>query len=96
MASRVKNVMVCHKDATGEGYLERMVTLTMSVTIDAGGLPVVVKGYGINEARFSTLQEVYDTFCCFMAPITLDYGGCEEIAVCLEELGFERPRGYFT
>lgn len=96
MAHRSKTVMMCNKNGNGEGYAERLVILTMSVTIDQGRLPVLIRGYGLNEARFASLQEVYNTFCCFMAPIRLDYEGCEEILKCLEELGFERPRGYFT
>lgn len=96
MAYRTKTVMLCNKDPDGPGYINTRVELSMSVSVQQGSSPIVVRGYGINEARFATLQEVHDTFCRFLAPIRLDHDGCNEIAACLEELGFERPRGYFT
>lgn len=96
MAYRTKTVRLCNKSAEGPGYVETLVELTMSVSIQQGTHPVVVQGYGINEARFETLLDVHNTFCRFMAPIRLDYEGCKEIEWCLTQLGFERPPGYFT
>lgn len=95
MAYRRKNINITEALPEG-GYANLDVLRTMSVSVEKGLLPVVVRGYGINEARFATLEDVYKTFCCFGAPIRLDDGGCDVIMSLLEELGFERPTGYFT
>jgi hypothetical protein len=92
MTIRTKTVTVCHNAPGGAGYVQVPVELSMSVTIQRGALPVVVRGYGLNEARFASLEAVYNTFCGFLAPIRLDYGGSDEIAACLESLGFTPPR----
>lgn len=95
-ATRTNVIFISHpyspamSTLTGQQNLAGLVLLEMSVCIhDTGKLPVVVSGYGINQARFPDLQTVWDTFCVQgLSPIWLDNYGCDRIRDCIIELGF--------
>lgn len=80
--------------AKGEWKREVYMTLKMTVSVQRGMRPIVVQGYGINEGRFKDFAEVYNTFCGFLAPIKLDYLGCEAIEGCLYDLGYTPEKPY--
>lgn len=81
---------------TGQ-IIEVHVQRTLWVSIEEGGAkPVVIRGFGFNEARFASLEEVYGLFCHpICAAIRLDYNVCDLILQCIEELGFDRGYGHW-
>lgn len=68
-------------------YASMETVRTLSIALGHNGF-YFIKGFGLNEARFETLQAIHDTFCAFMAPIQLDYGGNALIQECLADLGY--------
>lgn len=82
-----------YRDENGN-LKEHLVQKEISVSIGKGFLPIVIRGFGINEARFRNMEEVYQTFCHPMSTFRLDYDGCSLILRCLVELGYIEKRIY--
>jgi hypothetical protein len=95
MASRTATVRMCLRQPDGT-YVEPLVVRTISVSEVDCPLRYVVRGFGINEAGFESLDAIYALFGGTIPRIQLDYGGNKLLMECLEEMGFVRPTGYFV
>ncbi len=97
-AHRTVILRECLKLADSNEHIEPRVSRTITVNVlDVMQWPIEVKGFGLNEARFDSLEQVYEFFGGgSLARIRLDYDGNKLVIECIEELGFVRPTGYFT
>lgn len=87
-ASRRKQFFTCLRTPEGT-YIEPRIERIMSVKIlNIAHWPIEVSGFGLNEARFASLDEVYETFGGgSLAKIRLDDNANDLILECIEELG---------
>lgn len=53
--------------------------------------PWCIKGCGLNEAYFKSLEEIYELFGGKWPPITLDHQCNELVLGCLQDLNFRPP-----
>lgn len=110
MPSRTVQVRMALRTPEGT-FIEPLVSRTISVErvgdeeaadplskagLFDGRLRYVVKGFGINEAYFASLDEIYALFGSSCPKIQLDYNGNRHLMAILDEMGFEQPRAYFV